>query len=159
MFRTGRGGVVGLHTACDKLPFTFLPRSKTCFLDNINSYLIILTVTANNCLDPGGILENSMRLKKTAKNEDNFSYLLTWEVSNLPKAELALLALQFMVSASKTRQVLLYWWARCPLRPLEQLLMIREMLAEENFAAFSLGTVSADKLCSQWWLASYCQGL
>lgn len=78
-----------------------------------------------------------MRLKKKARNEGNSSYLFTWAVSNLPKAEPALLPLQFMLSDSKTCQALLYWLEWCPLGPLEQLLMIREMPDEENLAAFS----------------------
>lgn len=96
--------------------------------------------------------------KKKAKNEGNFSYLLTWDVSNLPKAEPALL-LQFMLSDSKTCQVLIYWLEWYPLGPLEQLLMIREMPAKENLAAFLLGAANADELCPQWWRAPHCQDL
>lgn len=153
--------MVRLHNEWDQLPFTFLLRSKICFLDNINNYLIISTVMANSSLYSSRILENSMiylKKKKKAKNEGNFSYLLTWDVSNLPKAEPALL-LQFMLSDSKTCQVLIYWLEWYPLGPLEQLLMIREMPAKENLAAFLLGAANADELCPQWWRAPHCQDL
>lgn len=95
-----------------------------------------------------------MRVFKKQGLKIAFSYLLTGEVSNIPKAEL--LPLQFMVSDSNTSQVLLYWLESCTLSPVELSLMIREMPCEENCAVFMLGAADANEIYSQWRFSFLC---